>query len=92
MRTRGWCVGDLDCNRVLRVYVVHTASLERTTVSDDSHIYADPTAYVDVLSQSAGAASIPRLDPAHITIDTVTSTGRLWVFFYVQLVTTGQFH
>ena len=44
-------------------------SLPSSELSDDSHIYADPSAYED-LSRSV-RDSVPRLDPALITIDTV---------------------
>jgi len=44
-------------------------SLPSTELSDDSHIYADPSAYDDAARSPRDP--VPHLDPARITIDAV---------------------
>jgi len=49
--------------------VLVVVSLPSTELSDDSHLYADPSSY-DIISCSA-TDPVPSLDPARITIDAV---------------------
>ena len=65
------------------MYIVFAVSLPSTELSDDSHIYADPSAYDDLSRTGTARDPVPHLDPANITIEAVVGRSMLQQLYYV---------